>query len=73
MEVHDVNEPPEKVLFSMAEENYNLKHLSGSPTFDPLDCMGKHMVFNENDHLKGLGDTIYAVELGEDQEDIFYP
>ncbi len=47
IDTHDRSEPSEKVLFSLVEEN--LQQLSGPPTFDPLECLGKYLDFNQDD------------------------
>ncbi len=62
-------------MFSLAEGN--LKHLYGPPTFDPLEFIGKHLVFNQDDNpikvtiKRVLGDNSYALKLGEDHEKVF--
>ncbi len=57
---------------SIAEGNANLKHLSGPSAFDPMDCLGEHIVSNQgNQPIKtmverALGDNQYSVRLGEE-------
>ncbi len=64
------------MLFSLSEGKAGLQHLSGPSTFDPLEFVGKHMVFNQNEMLvketieKALGGKKYSVKLGEDREDV---
>ncbi len=54
----------------------NCMNLLGPPTIDPLECMGKNLVFNNEDHPvkatieKALGDKKYSVRLGDNIEKI---
>ncbi len=66
----------EKVLFSLAEGNKGLQHLSEPLTFDPMDCTEKHMLIDQDDHPvkatieKALGDEKYFVRLGDVRDEV---
>ncbi len=75
-----VNFPPDKckpledVCYSLNENS--CMQLSGQPTFDPMECVGKKFVHKYEDHPvkatieNALGDKKYIVRLGDDREEI---
>ncbi len=49
-EFQEPSKPPQEVELSLAQGSANLKHLHDPPTFEPLECMGEHLVFMQDDH-----------------------